>query len=287
MAVPDPWGTPIQPISSPLFATPATGAPGGMDFNAFLNTLKGKGKDIAQQTGRRAGEMRAAYSRQPGRYSAIAGTALAAVPQITQGNVLGAVTSTVGGLVGGGLGSLAANLAPGPLKPIARAVFPLAGGLLGGTAAEQAVTAGQQKVEQANQSPGGPDVEIAGVPLTPAAQVRRQREQDRAQSIADIQQIGGAQLGIDRQAIQDQVNAYVQLQKSLQPLAERTMRQQLINQQALINTQTSAYQTLGRQAGMFKLAGQGMSEAGATLRTAISQNPYAGATLQAPSISFG
>jgi hypothetical protein len=136
-------------------------------------------------------------------------------------------------------------------------------------------------------------VSIPGTPVTPevplsdAARERMQRDRDLAYEQKRTQVLGQAQLGLDKQALMDQNNALVMLQKSLLPIQERTMRNQLVNQQALMNTQSAAYQQLGRQAGMFKLAGQGMAEAGATLRTAISQNPYAGSTIQAPSISFG
>jgi hypothetical protein len=158
----------------------------------------------------------------------------------------------------------------------------------------QAGTAGLFKAgEEGQKGPGGADVSIPGTPLTPevpvseAARERLQRERDLEYERQRLTKLGPEQLALDRQAMQDQMNAYVQLQKSLLPIQERTMRQQLINQQALINTQSAAYQQLGRQAGTFSLAGRGMSEAGATLRTAISQNPYAGSTIQAPSINFG
>lgn len=250
-------------------------------------------KDIAGQAGAKAGEMRAGYAKRPGAYGMLAGTALSAAPQVFQGNLIGAAASTAGGLAGGGLGALASNLLPKPIQPIARAVLPLAGGILGGGAAEKAVAGVGQQVEGSKTGGGGSDISIPPTPVTPeiplsdAARERLQRQRDLEYEAQRTQVLGQAQIGVDRQAMQDQVNSYVQLQKALQPLAERTMRQQLVNQQALINTQSSAYQQLGRQAGMFKLAGTGMEQAGATLRTAISQNPYAGSTLQAPSISFG
>lgn len=158
----------------------------------------------------------------------------------------------------------------------------------------QAGTAGLfGAAEEGKKGPGGADISIPGTPISPevpvseAARERLQRERDLEYERKRLETLGPAQIALDRQAMQDQMNAYVQLQKSLLPIQERTMRQQLINQQALINTQSAAYQQLGRQAGTFSLAGRGMSEAGATLRTAISQNPYAGSTIQAPSISFG
>lgn len=241
-----------------------------------LNTPAGRGK------------MRAATN--------LAGTALGVLPgaiQTTQQQgLLPGITSGAAGLATGAAVAPISNLLMRSGNPLAK----VAGfGLQAlAPAAVQAGTAGMfGAAEEGKKGSGGADVAIPATPITPevplsdAARQRIQQERDLATELKRMQTLGPAQLGLDRQAMQDQVNAYVQLQKSLQPLAERTMRQQLINQQALINTQTGAYQQLGRQAGMFKLAGQGMAEAGATLRTAISQNPYAGSTIQAPSISFG
>ena len=75
--------------------------------------------------------------------------------------------------------------------------------------------------------------------------------------------------------------------RGLAPLIEQQDRRRFTQQQALLNTQGSIYQSLGRQAGMFQLAGIGMQEAGAYARTAVASNPYAGSTIQAPQISFG
>jgi hypothetical protein len=61
----------------------------------------------------------------------------------------------------------------------------------------------------------------------------------------------------------------------------------LVNAQAMLASQTAASQALGRQAGMFKLAQGAQAETGATLRQAISTNPYMNSVMQAPSISFG
>jgi len=61
----------------------------------------------------------------------------------------------------------------------------------------------------------------------------------------------------------------------------------LVNAQAKLASEGSMYQALGRQAGMFKLAQGAQAETGATLRQAISTNPYMNSVMQAPSISFG
>jgi hypothetical protein len=67
---------------------------------------------------------------------------------------------------------------------------------------------------------------------------------------------------------------------------ERMQRTQLTNAQSMLASQTAAYQQMGRQATMGKLAMGAQQERGATMRTALSQNPYMGAVIQAPSISF-
>jgi hypothetical protein len=299
MAVPDPWSTPTQPISSPLF-TGSTPAAGGMGFNEFLNILKGKAKGAAgrvSQAAQGAAANLQAPQVGPGMRAAsgIGATALGIAPgainTFQQQGLVPGLASTAAGLGTAAVTAPVTNLLMKgnlPMKLAGIGIQALAPGLA------QAGTAGLfGAAEKGKTGAGGSDVSIPATPVTPeipisdAARERLQRQRDLEYEAQRTQTLGTAQLGIDRQAMQDQVNSYIQLEKSLQPLAERTMRQQLVNKQALINTQSAAYQTLGRQAGMFKLAGQGMSEAGATLRTAISSNPYAGATLQAPSISFG
>jgi hypothetical protein len=54
-----------------------------------------------------------------------------------------------------------------------------------------------------------------------------------------------------------------------------------------MNTQTSNYAMLGTVATAGKLATGAQAEAGATMRTMLSNNPYAGSVMQAPNISFG
>lgn len=237
-------------------------------------------------------------SRMPlGRYAALGTAGLGAAATAAGGDILGGVGEFAGGLAGGGAGSLAAAsilkaagsaIPPaGPLGVGLKVGLPILGSVLGGGIGKTLAGGAGQAVEQSAAQSSGPDVSIAGVPLTQAARERQQRERDLAYETKARTQLGQAQLGLDRQALMDQNNAQMQLMKSMLPIQEQINRQNLVNTQALINTQTAAYQQLGRQAGMFKLAGQGMAEAGATLRTAISQNPYAGSTIQAPSISFG
>lgn len=246
-------------------------------------------KDIAGQAGTKVGEMRAGYAKRPGTYGMLAGTALSAAPQVFQGDLVGAAASTAGSLAGGGLGVLASNLLPKPIQPLARAVLPLAGGILGGGAAEKAAAGLGQSVEESKTGTGSSDIRIPGtnIPLTQGAREQIQAERDLANELKRLQTIGPAQLNLDRQVLYDQMNMRIAEQKAMLPLIERIDRQQAINTQAVLNTQYAGMQNLGRQAGMYKLAGQGAQNAADVMRTAISTNPYTGAILQAPSISFG
>lgn len=263
-------------------------------YQRKLGNLMGGAGEAAQNVAERVGtpEMRGRMRSAAGVGATALGVAPGSLQTFQQQGMLPGVVSTAAGLGTAAAVTPVSNLlmrSPNPLAKVAgfglQALLP---------AAAQAGTAGLfGQVEEGKQGPGGADISIPGTPVTPevplsqAARERIQRGRDLEYERQRLSTLGPLQLGLDRQAIMDQVNAQVQLQKALLPIQEQTMRQQLINQQALMNTQGAVYQQLGRQAGMFSLAGRGMSEAGATLRTAISQNPYQGSTISAPSISFG
>lgn len=79
---------------------------------------------------------------------------------------------------------------------------------------------------------------------------------------------------------------YTQAQRML-PLINKMQDQQLVRQQALINTQGQQAAMLGTLATAGALAQGAQRETGALLRTALSTNPYAGSVAQAPQIRFG
>jgi hypothetical protein len=229
-------------------------------------------------------------------YGTLGAAGLVGGQQLMQGDALGAVAGTAGGLAGGGLGTALAGLisgpagkVPGPAGKVAKFVLPALGGLVGGVSAEQAAGALAGKAQEAGQRPGGgTDIEIPGVgPVTETAYTRRQREFDRAQTLQDIQQIGGAELALNKELLGFMMTQEVQQAKAMAPVMERAQRAQLTNAQAMLNSQTAAYQQLGRSAMMGRLATVGQQERGATMRQALATNPYIGATLQAPQISFG
>ena len=270
----------------------------GVDPN-LIRTLGPSGAQTAMQAGTRAQELGQqvaagsqqavqAYGRRPGMYGALGTAGLYGASQLAQQDPLGAFAGTLGGLAGGGAGAGIAKLIPGPAGKVAQFALPVLGGLLGGMGAEQVATGLAGKAQESGQRPGGgADVEVAGVPLTETAATRKQREFDRAQNLQDIQQIGGAELALNKELLGFMMTQEVQQAKAMAPVIERAQRAQLTNAQAMLNSQTAAYQQLGRSAMMGRLATVGQQERGATMRQALATNPYIGATLQAPQISFG
>ena len=259
--------------------------PGGAQ--AFSGA-KARTSEAGQQALAGARQLGQAAIQRPGMYGALGAAGLVGGQQLMQGDVLGAVAGTAGGLAGGGLGTALAGLIPGPAGKVAKFALPALGGLVGGIGAEQVTGALAGKAQEAGQRPGaGADVEVANIPLTETAALRKQREFDRTQTLQDIQQIGGAELALNKELLGFMMTQEVQQAKAMAPIMERAQRAQLTNAQALLNSQTAAYQQLGRSAMMGRLATVGQQERGATMRQALATNPYIGATLQAPQISFG
>jgi hypothetical protein len=256
-------------------------------FERLMNRARYYGPDVAKK----------ASGLPLGRYATLGAAGLGAATTAAGGNLLGAVGEFGGGLAGGAAGGMAAGtllkaagaaIPPaGPVGLALKAGLPLAGALLGGGIGKTIAGGAGQAAQEAGASPSGPDVAIAGVPLTAAARERQMRERDREQALKDLSVLGGAQLALDKDMLDFSLKRSVEQEKAMLPIMEQINRANLVNAQAMLASQTSAYQQLGRQAGMFKLAGGAQEQAGATLRTAISNNPYLGATLSAPNINFG
>jgi hypothetical protein len=223
--------------------------------------------------------------------------ALGGIGTLLSGDPLGALISTPVGMGAGAIANRAITAATQPLMgmgPLGKAAgmgLRFAAPALVGSGVQQAVAGMvggvKAKAGESAASPGGADVSVGGIPLTEAARSRMQQERDIEMERKRMQTLGGAQLGLDREVLAMNTQDYIARQKAILPLQEQINRSNLINAQAKLASEGSMYQALGRQAGMFKLAQGAQAEAGATLRTAISQNPYMGATLSAPSISFG
>lgn len=284
----------------PAEALGATGAttikPGTTGVNPQgLEALRQRGAGLLRQGGQMfsgaAPQINAASQalekRPLGRMSTLGTAGLMATGQAMQGDVMGAISQGLGGLGGGAAASALVSKIPGPLGVAARIGAPIVGAIAGGNMLE-AITGGLgAKAGESAASPGGPDISAGGIPLTEAARQRLQRERDVQAQVYSMNALGTAQRGLDSQALamgREDTNLRM---KAAMPYIEKINRDNLVNAQAKLASEGSMYQALGRQAGMFKLAQGAQAEAGATLRTAISQNPYMGATLSAPSISFG
>lgn len=223
--------------------------------------------------------------------------ALGGIGTLLSGDPLGALVSTPVGIGAGAIANRAITAATQPLMalgPFGKAAgmgLRFAAPALVGSGVQQAVAGMvggvKAKAGESAASPGGADVSVGGIPLTEAARSRMQQERDIEMERKRTQTLGGAQIGLDREVLAMNTQDYIARQKAILPLQEQINRSNLVNAQAKLASEGSMYQALGRQAGMFKLAQGAQAEAGATLRTAISQNPYMGATLSAPSISFG
>jgi hypothetical protein len=272
--LPDPWSTPSAPLSSPLYSGQTSP---GM-FGNLLEQMKFLGGDARKNLGAVAKTV----GQNPAATSRMGTTALLAGGNLVQGDLLGAATSTLGGLIGGGLasplGAQAARAIPGPLGKVAQFAIPAVGSLIGATGLEQAGAKAAEYVTAA--VPGAPEV-------SQRSQEQRTREFEREQQRLDYEAMSKAQMAQNRELVDYMTTKSLEYQKAVLPLQERIMRTQLVNQQAINASNASLAQQMGRTATMSRAALANIAEAGATTRTLASQNPYAGSVLQAPQISFG
>ena len=124
------------------------------------------------------------------------------------------------------------------------------------------------------------------------------KEGEFSTQLAMAQQIGelGAtqyrnQMGTYTSALKDLSSHYsnqnyLDLQRNY-PIIEKMKNNEVVRQQALMNTQGQLQGMLGVLATGGALAQGAQAETGATLRTALTSAPYAGSVLQAPQIRFG
>jgi hypothetical protein len=219
-----------------------------------------------------------------GRMSTLGTAGLMATGQAMQGDVMGALSQGIGGLGGGAVASALVSKIPGPLGVAARIGAPIVGALAGGNMLE-AITGGLGAKAQETTEP----IYLPGtnIPINQAGQLENIRNRDLAYQLKAGKSLGDQELAQNRQLMTDMVNIETQMQKAMLPIQEQINRSNLINAQSMLASQTASYQAMGRQAGMFKLAQGSQAETGATLRQAISTNPYMNSVMQAPSINFG
>lgn len=211
--------------------------------------------------------------------SALLGGALLAAPSLmgaaesaSEGRTLEASVTAAGGL---GSAAVASQLLKGPLPAkLAGVAVGLGGGLISGGLGQMA--------ERTKAAATGQ--EIAGQVSSSAARGRREKD-----AAADLRIYNRAMDAQTQQLLQltgalnDQEITMMQRQM---PLINQMKDRELARNQALMNTMTGNYARLGMLATAGKLATGAQAERGATMRTALQSNPYSGAIMQAPSISF-
>lgn len=283
MAYPDPWSTPVQPLSSPLYANPAAGA--SALANATLREQMAKLGEKGKAKRGQAGEALSAAGQQalgvmgniPKRGIVGGGAVLAGVPALLQGDVAGAAGTTVGGLIGGGIGAAVG----GPFAPLTAAAGTaigsmIGGGIVGGT------KAALEKTPQAVSIP----TPFGDLPLNASAQ-----------QLKYFQQLGELGETQQRNAMQTRIGGTIDLmqkigeedrkqRQALFPLIQAEENADLTRAQALINTQNNAYMQQMVLGGGINLTLDAQRERGAFMRQAIATNPYVTA-LAAPNVSIG
>ena len=266
-----------------------------------LTDLKQKGGQMFSEAKDRLATPGGPFKNKAGAFRRSGGGASSAafsgLGTLLSGDPLAAAISTPVGIAAGAVANPLVDMAtqgmlkgPLPLKALAMGIRFAAPSFIGSTVQQgvaNAVGGFKAKAGEAAASAGGPDISAGGIPLTEAARQRLQRERDVKAEVYSMNALGNAQRGLDSQALamgREDTNLRM---KAAMPYIEKLNRDNLVNAQAKLASEGAMYQALGRQAGLFKLAQGAQAETGATMRTAISQNPYLGATLSAPSISFG
>ena len=236
-----------------------------------------KAKDFAQNALTRA---RAVLGQVPLGGLGVMGGAVApvltAVSEAQAGRPTGALGALGLGAAGVGGGALLAKMLPGTYGKIASAVLPAIGGLI-------AAPAGASLAESAKRS-------ATGDPITGKDDLKNTLAERGLISDQDLDIFSRSQ-GIQTSNIKDLTQFYSNQQyldmQRMNPLIQKMKNADLVRQQALMATQGQQYAMLGTLATAGKLATGSQAEMGATVRTALQSNPYASATLQAPSIAFG
>lgn len=213
--------------------------------------------------------------------SALLGGALLAAPSlvgaaqnVSEGRVLEGGIQAAGGIGSAALGTQIAR-APGLLPKVAGAAVALGGGLLSGGLGSMAERTKAATTGQPISGKEGSSSEMRGKRKKDAATDLEIRQDAMSQDYQFLTQIDGYYR-----------NAEIEQMQKMNPLIQQMKNADLARQQSLMNTMTNNYSRLGMLATAGKLATGAQAERGATMRTALQSNPYSGAVMQAPTISF-
>jgi len=272
----DPESLPSRGATPVLSGIPTPPGPG---MREQAKEVIGKGKQKLRE-GRVAAQDFLKRYPQAGGYARLGTAALAATPalgtsieELQEGRPLGAVAALApAGLSAAGAAMLGKGGLPGTVLSL---------GLMGlGAILPGATASGMEALKR----------KATGDPTTGkedfANQLARARQIDDLGTTRFRNNMGViTSNAIDLQkAISDQ--SYSDLQRKL-PIINQLNNAALVRQQALLNTQNQGYLQQGMLATAGALAQGAQAETGATVRTALSNNPYAGSVMQAPQIRFG
>ena len=213
------------------------------------------------------------------------GGALSALPtvglvatDIAQGRPLDAAGTAVGGAATLGVTeALARGIGGGryaaPIRAVGALAAPFVGNFLGNTLE-------RKKAERDGVAP-------AAASETEEVKAGRAKQEIDAQRQLEIRM---NELNAYQAATKDILGyvseqQFTNMQREM-PLIQKALDNQMVRQQALMNTQTSNYAMLGTVATAGKLATGAQAQTGETMRTMLRNNPYAGSVMQAPNISF-
>jgi len=269
----------LPPRGATTIAPKAPRPSGQEQLQGFMQRAGATLGAVPGQVREKASKLKARYP-QAGGYGRVGLAAIGAVPavgtsleELQEGRPLGAVAALApAGLSAAG----AALIGKGVPGTVAGLGLMGLGAILPGAAAQGA--------EATRQS-------ITGKPT-------KGKEGEFSTQLAMAKQMGelGAtqyrnMMGVQTSALKDlsthySNQAYLDLQRNI-PLIEKMKNNEVVRQQALMNTQGQLQGMLGVLATGGALARGAQQETGATLRTALTSAPYAGSVLQAPQIRFG
>jgi hypothetical protein len=210
--------------------------------------------------------------------------------QLGQQQPLGAVAglggSALGGKIGAGLG--------GRFGPAGRAVGGFLGAGIGGLVAGEGAEMAKAAVTGAGKgtSAGGTEAPAfipgTNIPLNDSARFLSMQGALQNQQLELYKGYSATDRAGMKDLISHNMQAQVQLTKSLQPVIEQAKTNDQVRTQALMNTQGNIESRLGMLATQGALAKGAQAEAGALARTFASTNPYAQfATRLSFNIQFG
>lgn len=281
----------IAPIGATTI-TPGAGTPNPQDF---LADARKRVQNVMQGGSEKVNALRQSQAAQAvkGRAGMIGASAAGlgvAVNQLGQQQPLGAVASlggsALGGKIGAGLG--------GRFGPAGRAVGGFIGAGIGGLVAGEGAEMAKAAITGAGKgtSPGGTEAPAyipgTNIPLNDSARFLSMQGALQNQQLELYKGYSATDRAGMKDIISHNMQAQVQLTKSLQPVIEQAKTNDQVRTQALMNTQGNIESRLGMLATQGALAKGAQAEAGALARTFAGSNPYAQfAVRQSPNIQFG